>query len=302
MGAIQYLTRREIDTGKWNDCIRQAANSLLYGYSWWLDHLAPGWHALVLDNYEAVMPLTWRQKFGVRYLFQPLCTASLGVFYRSPVNVPAVHFLQAIPSSFRYWNIALNEENHLTENRFPVQQRQNQLLSLSEGYAAVSARYSRLVKRKLEKATRSNLLLQKGVAVNTIIDWYARQYPGTGNPADYPALIAGCETAVANGSALTYAAETPDGERMGYYIVLHDGRFAYSLIGGSTPEGKNRGVFYFLTDAAIRDSCERAQDFRFEGSDKEGIAFFNRQFGAAPVYYPQIRYNALPLPLRWLKK
>ena len=34
------------------------------------------WDALVLDDYAAVMPLTWRRKYGTRYLYQPAFTTA----------------------------------------------------------------------------------------------------------------------------------------------------------------------------------------------------------------------------------
>ena len=66
--SIRYLTRREIDTTKWDHCIDTAGNGLIYAYSFYLDHMARNWDALVLNDYEAVMPLTWNSKFGIRYL------------------------------------------------------------------------------------------------------------------------------------------------------------------------------------------------------------------------------------------
>ena len=64
MNHIRYIQHEEIDKAKWDSCIANAGNSLIYGYTWWLDNISPGWHALVLNDYDAVMPLTWRKKYG----------------------------------------------------------------------------------------------------------------------------------------------------------------------------------------------------------------------------------------------
>jgi len=77
---IYYLRNSEIDKDSWNNCIEQAANGLIYGYSSYLDHMADNWDALVLNNYEAVMPLPWRRKAGISYVFQPFLSAQLGIF------------------------------------------------------------------------------------------------------------------------------------------------------------------------------------------------------------------------------
>ena len=80
MGNIQYLQQQQVDKIKWDQCIGNAANGLVYAYSFYLDAMAKHWDALVLGDYEAVMPLTWNKKYGVQYLYQPPFAAALGVF------------------------------------------------------------------------------------------------------------------------------------------------------------------------------------------------------------------------------
>ena len=77
---IRDVLHKEIDFIKWDNCISNAPNGLIYGYSYYLDHMASQWDALVLNDYEAVMPLTWNRKYGIHYLYQPFLTAQLGVF------------------------------------------------------------------------------------------------------------------------------------------------------------------------------------------------------------------------------
>jgi len=72
---IKHLQQKEIDKIKWDACISNAANGLIYGYSFYLDTMARHWDALVLNDYEAVMPLTWNKKYGFYYLYQPAFTA-----------------------------------------------------------------------------------------------------------------------------------------------------------------------------------------------------------------------------------
>ena len=47
---LQYLHRTQIDTQKWDQCITNAANGLLYAHSFYLDHMADNWDALVLGE------------------------------------------------------------------------------------------------------------------------------------------------------------------------------------------------------------------------------------------------------------
>ena len=92
---LYYKQRKEIDEAKWDKCISKASNGLIYAYSYYLDGMADNWDALVLNDYEVVMPLPWRKKFGFYYLYQPAFTAQLGLFGRD-INkelVPVEHFL-----------------------------------------------------------------------------------------------------------------------------------------------------------------------------------------------------------------
>src|ERR1051325_4489828 len=106
--AIQYLAHKDIDKKKWNRCIDNADNGLIYAYSFYLDCMAKNWDALVQNDYEAVMPLTWKKKYGIRYLYQPFLTAQLGVFGQIITERQCGDFIQAIPSKFRYIDISLN--------------------------------------------------------------------------------------------------------------------------------------------------------------------------------------------------
>jgi hypothetical protein len=47
--------------------MEQAINPLVYGCSWFLDTACPGWDALVMDDYRAVMPLPHATKYFIKY-------------------------------------------------------------------------------------------------------------------------------------------------------------------------------------------------------------------------------------------
>ncbi|HEU0112812.1 MAG TPA: hypothetical protein VFQ73_18195, partial [Flavisolibacter sp.] len=61
---IQYYPGKSINKQAWDKCISNASNGLIYACSTYLDTMSDNWDALVLNNYEAVMPLPWRKKYG----------------------------------------------------------------------------------------------------------------------------------------------------------------------------------------------------------------------------------------------
>ena len=83
---INYVKRESIDTAKWDRCIDNSRNGLIYAYALYLDHMARNWDALILNDYEAVMPLTWNKKWGIKYLYQPPLTPQLGIFSATNIS------------------------------------------------------------------------------------------------------------------------------------------------------------------------------------------------------------------------
>jgi hypothetical protein len=139
MEEIKYISYASINKEKWNECIDQSANGLIYCYSWYLDAMAQQWDALVLNDYEAVMPLTWNKKYGISYLYQPYFCASLGIFSVQPLTaVLTEQFLKAIPARFRYIDIYLNKGNLFSVTGFPLTEPIKYVLTLNKSYNAIS--------------------------------------------------------------------------------------------------------------------------------------------------------------------
>ena len=110
---IKYIPYGQLDKMKWDSCITNADNGLIYAYSFYLDQMYRQWDALVLNDYEAVMPMTWNKKYGISYLYQPFLTAQLGVFGKNITEERVSNFIQSIPSSFRLIEISLLSLIHI---------------------------------------------------------------------------------------------------------------------------------------------------------------------------------------------
>lgn len=303
---IRYLERNEIDIIKWDNCIRTAPNGLIYARSFYLDAMAENWSALVAGDYQYVMPLTWNKKVGLKYLYQPYFTKSLGVFGNSRHSFEISSFLHAIPDMFRYWDIDLNENNFVSTDIRKLHQRarRNYLLSLVNNYEHISQQYKRLANRMTKKAIEGHVQIVRGEAPALIIQLYQRDYANRHRSISgtiYEKLTSCTAKAFENNLAETYLAKSLSGETLAYYMILKDERYIYSLLGGSTNEGKLKGAFYLLTDAIIRDHAGTNKIFRFEGSDIPGISFFDNLFGPERISYQHLVMNKLPFLIRFFK-
>jgi hypothetical protein len=301
--TIQYLTRREIDTAKWNQCINEAPNGLIYAQTCYLDVMCTNWHALVMNDYEAVMPLPWRKKWGFYYLYQPYFIPALGVFGNDSHTSATELFLNRIPKRFRYWEIDLNEKSAIKKSiDLTIKNRTNLFLPLNQSYEAIFKNYKRLAKRKLHIARENGLIVHTDVNAKVIIQCYEKNYEEKKRliPHEMYTHLFQAITLLSPKNYKTYLVKKNE-VIVAFYLILSDEKYLYSLLGGSTGEGKKLGAFYLATDAAIKDFAGTGKIFRFEGSDIEGIAFFNRQFGSAPVNYLHIKKNQLPWPFYYFK-
>jgi hypothetical protein len=300
---IQYIKRSGIITAAWNNCIQSAPNSLIYATHEYLDAVCGDWDALVLGNYEAVMPLVWRKKWGVYYLYYPPFCAALGVFGRHLSAAIITAFLSAIPLKFRYWDFPLNNGNLFQLDSFTLLQRTNYILPLGQDYTAIYRNYRQNLQRNIRRSVQAGFEISRGFPVNEVISLAKLYTPEV--MVDHSAY-AGFENIYSlledRKMAITYGIRNAKGALLASAAFLFDQNRAYYILVGNHPDGKTSGASHAMIDAFIKDHAGQNLTLDFEGSDIRNLAFFYSSFGAIPEYYPVIQLNRLPAPLKWLKK
>jgi len=300
---IRYVKRKDIDTQKWNECIRNAPAAIIYVYSYYLDAIADQWDALIKNDYEAVLPLTWKEKYGIKYIYQPFFMAQTGVFGQNITETILNDFIDAIPLEFKYVDIDLHETNFSEAVTIFSSARTNMILSLDQAYDSLHEKYHRLAKRMIRKSLDAGLQVDEVTGIEETISFYSNIYePRVKIGKEAYRRLSGMLTIAQSKNELITLAARYHGNIVGIYNLMMDDRNVYSVVGGSSEEGKENGAFYFLTDFALKKTCDSKRTFRFEGSDKKEIAFFNQQFGAKAIDYPHLKKNRLPILLRWLKR
>ncbi len=299
---INYLSHQQIDKGKWDACIASADNGLIYAHSFYLDNMARNWDALVLNDYEAVMPLTWNKKYGIQYLYQPFLSAQLGVFGKKISTSLSDEFVNAIPPSFRFIDISLNTGNPLS---FPSAiQRSNYTLSLDKPYEDIYNNYRENIQRNIKKAKQLGCTAEKDFDVEKVITLavgqmrsYAKE--SEENVGRFRRLYNYLHE---KNLAITYGIFSVQKELLASCVFFFSHQRAYYILVGNHPNGKTIGASHALIDAFIKDHADRKMILDFEGSDIPSLAFFYNSFGAIHEVYPAIKINRLPLYLKWMKK
>lgn len=118
---IAYISYEDIDKRKWDACINNAANGLLYGYSWFLDSCSDRWDAIVEGDYEAVMPLPLVKRRGKWHIKTISLLSQLGVFSIRPIDdSKMLLFIAEVSKKHKRWKLPLNISNPIHVPRFSM--------------------------------------------------------------------------------------------------------------------------------------------------------------------------------------
>jgi hypothetical protein len=297
---INYLTRDQIDIGKWDRCIHHAINRLPYAFSYFLDNMAPGWGALIVGNYQMVMPLTWKKKWGIKYLYQPPFIQQLGVFSENKISDDELaSFIVAMKNQFRFAEIFLNFENQATK----ASARQNYILPLSTGYEQLRAGYKNDLLKNLRVAEKAQIRFGEGeleISLQSYQQEYNKRLPHV-RKYDYDAFRLVCLSAAANNKLIIRSAYDSDGLMLSSAIFILDAGRLVLLLSVTSSNGRLQSANHFLLDQVIREFAGRSITLDFEGSEIPGIAHFYKNFGPVNQPYYFYRYNHFPWWIRVFK-
>jgi hypothetical protein len=299
---IKYLTNDTIDKGKWDVCIANAANSLIYAYSFYLDTMAQNWDALIVNDYEIVMPLAWNKKYGISYLYQPFFTQQLGPFSKYPITETTGHTLgEFIKNKFRFAEIFINTEKISSETKHHA----NFTLALDSPYQIIRSGYSSDLIKNLKHASKFSLSYVASEnyieAINAYIKEYAIRMPHV-KKTHYERLKKLCSILLEKNLLIVRKILSEKDQLLAIAIFLKDKNRIYNILSTVLPDGKTTEANHFLFDELIKEFAEKEKILDFEGSDIEGIASFYKKFGALNEPYYLLRYNNLPWPFNYLKR
>ncbi len=301
---IHYLKYEQINKTKWDACISRADNGLIYAYSYYLDAMAKHWDALVLNDYEAVMPLTWNKKYRIHYLYQPPFTACLGVFGHAITAGTVNSFLKAIPATYKYWDMYFNPGNCFKLPGFSLYQRMNYVLNLNKTYDELYQAYRDNIKRNIKKAAQFGLTVLKDTPLAPVLQ-LAKEQAGAFSKMsddDFSRFEKLFDVLYKKKQATTYAVYSGNNQLLASAVFFFSNNRACYILVGNHPNGKTMGASHTLINAFIKDHAGENLLLDFEGSDIPSLAFFYSSFGAVEERYSAIKLNRLPGLVKWLKK
>lgn len=305
MGSIHWVERKEISEEKWEKCLAShPSTASVFGQTWYLDACATFWSALVYEDYQAVLPICWRKKWGLYYVYPPFFLIHCGIIGNMSEIPPVSAWLRAIPFKFCYVELVFNSENHIPDYS-NIKQITNQLflLDCNKPYETLYKAYSHSHKRNLKIANSFSLQVSDVYDDKAVIQMFkatrGRDKNVNFQEADYELLLRLLQLLRSHNALESWAVTDERGEMCAaaFFPKMY-GKYTFLFSGRSQESQKNRAMFY-LIDRFIQHHAgeDCVVDF---STNNPMIARFYRDFGAERQTYEQL---FIPLWIRlFLKK
>lgn len=288
---IRYLESHEVDREKWDRCVAGAANSLIYNTSIYLDMMADHWNAVVVGDYEAVLPLPWRKKWFIRYHYHVPFLAQNGITGNFTPEIAKLALKVAF-KKISYGDILLNHGNEAAAKQFKATSLINLVLDLSVEFPHLFKLYHHDLDKNLKRASKQQLVYEHDNNVKKPIEIFKKTYASrlpSVREVDYERFTGLCLHLMKTGNAFVRKVSDQKGKLLAVALFLRDHARIYNIMNTVTSEGRRRSANHFLFDQLIREYAGRPLLLDFEGSQQPGIRKFYENFGAKNEPYYWVR-------------
>lgn len=271
---IRRLKYHEIDFVKYSQCLENSEQRKYSATKDFLDITAPKqWEVLVYNDYEAVMPIPFVRKYGVKIVHNPKLCQQLGVFSnKDNVNLNE-QFLDYLESHYLIRVYPFNDGNEL---RTKLRIKKNFLI-YPDVYEKVYARYSPKRKRKLrldeEVLNHSEI---RHISYDEVRPFIESNIVGLGKESDLAGFMEIYEASYQL-KYLSFLAFYYHGEIINAIATYSDCNMVALLGTFSNKEYVKLSGASVLIDRMIKETIE-THVFDFEGGDIPNIEEFFRGF------------------------
>jgi len=299
---IRYLKNNEIDIDLWDACVRQSLQGFPYAYSFYLNVVAPNYSAIVLNNYEAILPLPTKKKFGIEYVYYPLLCQQLGVISTIKLSKIVVDkMVNTIPAKIKYINYCVSDKLFDGGSFLP---KNNYIIHLNQPYSNILANYKYNTRREIKIALKNEPQIVTNIEASAIVALMRQTYnidSSVLSIKDYTILekLLNVLTKQKLGVALGVLNKNKELDAV-IYCVKTEQRII-NLVNASTGFGKKNGWMAVLIDHIIKQHSNTNYVFDFEGSNIPSVAHFFKNFGSEKTVYYNWLWNRLPFPFKYFK-
>ena len=297
--SIEILPSHKIDNVKWDACIYNSNNGLMYATSVYLNFMSDNWNGIVINNYDCVMPIPWRKKFGIRYCYDVPFVQQLGWFAQYERSNES-SILETFFSFIKYGDYAFNFLNEKIQNAFSCN---NYVLDLSQQYDTIQKKFSTDLTNNLKKAYKDDLLYTIGdydTSINLFKNLYSERIPHV-SENDFENFKKLCTYLSEVSKVVVRKVCNVKNELLATALLLRDEKRLYNMMNSTTHEGRKTEANHFLFDNILKEFAGNNLLFDFEGSDIPGVKSFYEKFGAGNQPYYKLHFNQLNPLIKWMK-
>ena len=292
---VRRVNRTEVDYVKWDYTIEHAINSFTYGFSWYLDAVSDDWEAIIVNDYDYILPLPFKKILGIfKYYSQPILSQQMGPFGK---HIPSKEILELIfsklPSGPARLNINLSENLNLPEtyNSLNPKRHINQTISIDQDIDIIKDKFTNNPRRALQSKIKNFGQLEQISNPKMVLDFvYTLQARKIGfKKNQYKKALALFLKAKEKNAAQFFQLKNINTDKvvvMGAVLIQSDRiiNFFYTSLKGT----ENYGAASVYIFKLIEKFKSTKKVFDFDGSDIPGINAFFNSFGAETTYYTSI--------------
>jgi hypothetical protein len=300
---IIYLKHNEIDRVQWDNCIKDSPRPKPYGFSWYLDIMAPEWEALMDDEYDSVFPIPAFKKYGIHYVATPIFLQQLGAYSPDASPRKAINeFIDYMPDFYSLIDLCVGQR--IDSDRYKVTLKANYELELNKPYEKLWDGFSAHCKRNVEKSGKKKPEIVSDITPDELINLFiankgseikgikSRDYQKLGNLMNFclknkKGRIIGVRRSKRK---ITY----------GVFLIEIKGNMTMLFV-VNTHESRERRIGYYVVNELIKESASTKTILDFVGSSIPSVASFMESFGSKNVPFYRIYRNRLPWPVSMFK-
>lgn len=310
---ILYVSHKNINPILWNSCAAHApVPYFLYEYLNPICNYA--FDALILNNYEAVMPLPYKKIGNIKWFYQPFFCQQLGICISNEIasqssNITGL-FLNYLYSLFQkkrltpyYYHQQWHDKSIIPTNDtfggIKISKKDNYMLFLNKNYEQLQHFFSKNTTRNLAKTNKNALkFCINAIPISQVVQQYAAHTaPNISSQKKIPFytfynLQQACQALFLAQKAFVASVHTPTGECCASGIFLIHNQRIINILPTSTPLGKQYNAMFFLINELICQFANTPYMLDFEGSMVASVARFYAGFGAVNVPYFEVQKNS----------
>lgn len=285
---IKFIENSAIDKDKWDATVASSNKSYVYGYSWYLDAVCDHWDGLILDDYQAVLPLPNQKKMGVSTLFQP--------FFHQCLDIASIKELDnQLVQAFYQRAINLFKINlfrsHIIIDGIEAEKWQYQTIDLNDSLDEIRSKYNSNHRRNIKSAKKNGLFVQEINSVNDFMQLFKKEVGERLHfqLVDYERLTKLLTSGIERKKITMYGV-FDENELIAAGVFIIEKQVVTYLKGASNNHGRKLGAMHFLIDQVIEKFIDKTTVFDCGGSNVPSVAEFYKRFGAKDLSYYHYDY------------